>query len=156
MVRRKRVTPTTPPPPAHPGVPRGAAKNALGARGKCVFRSIPGQHEQEQRHAQVRRGRVHPDAERQRVEEPEQLRFLLLRFRVQYAYAQRHERRREVHRGPPVERDGQIAYGQIRPLRNRRRSDRTADIDTTRPRFPRGRGESTANRPNGDPFGGRL
>lgn len=81
--------------------------------------NLPGQHEQEQGHAQVRGGRVHPHAERQRVQEPEQLRLLLLRFRVQYADAQRHERRREVHRGPPVERDGQVAYGQIGSLKTK-------------------------------------
>lgn len=77
---------------------------------------LPGQHEQEQGHAQVRRRGVHPDAERQRVQEPEQLRLLFLRSRVQYAYAQRHERRREVHRGPPIERDRQVAYRQVRAL----------------------------------------
>jgi len=31
---------------------------------------LPGQHEQEQRHAQVRGRGIHPDAERQRVQEP--------------------------------------------------------------------------------------
>jgi len=72
---------------------------------------LPGQHEQEQRHAQVRCRGVHPDAKRQWVQEPEQLRFLLLRFRVQYAYAQRHERRRKVYRVPPVKSDRKITDG---------------------------------------------
>lgn len=78
---------------------------------------LPGQHEQKQRHAQVRRGGVHPNAKRQRVQEPEQLWLLFLRFRVQYAYAQRHERRCEVHRGPPAKSYGQIAYRQVRSLK---------------------------------------
>lgn len=82
---------------------------------------LPGQHEQEQGHTQVRRSGVHPDAERQRVQKPKQLWLFLLRFRVQYANAQRHERRGKVHRGPPIESDRQVAYGQVRVLRKRPR-----------------------------------
>jgi len=69
---------------------------------------LPGQHEQEQRHTQVRGRGVHPDAERQWVQEPEQLWFLLLRFSVQYADAKRHERCCKVHRVPPVKSDRKV------------------------------------------------
>ena len=73
----------------------------------------PGEDEEEDGDAQVGRGGVDPDVQRERRQEREQIWRFLLRLLVENADSEVHEGHGEVHGLLPLVGDGEVGNGQV-------------------------------------------
>ena len=80
----------------------------------------PGEDEEEDGDAQVGRGGVYPDVQRERRQEREQIWRFLLRLLVENADSEVHEGHGEVHGLLPLVGDGEVGNGQVSFLKVQR------------------------------------